>query len=70
MNVNGSALSAAPGRSIASYSWDWGDGTAVGTGATTTHTYATTGTFTITLTVTDSGTLAQTGPATVDVTAN
>ena len=70
VTVNGSASTAASGRTIASYSWNWGDGTTDGTGVTDTHEYLSTGTFTITLTVTDSGTPAQTGVASVEVTVD
>jgi PKD repeat protein len=48
----GSGSTAAPGRTIVSYSWDFGDGNK-GSGATTSHPYTGAGTYTVTLIVTD-----------------
>jgi PKD repeat protein len=52
VNFNAGASTAAPGRTIGSYSWNFGDG-AMGSGINVTHAYAAAGAFTVTLTVTD-----------------
>ncbi len=53
VNFNGSGSTAAPGRTIVSYSWDFGDGSPLASGVTTSHSYAQYGTYNATLTVTD-----------------
>ncbi len=76
VNFDASSSTAAPGHSIASYSWNFGDGVGVGPGAymTTTHPYTSENTFTVTLTVTDdigsSATVSKTVPVTASPTAN
>jgi PKD repeat protein len=52
VNFNAGASAAAPGRTIASYSWNFGDG-ATGSGINVTHAFVAAGAFTVTLTVTD-----------------
>ena len=52
VNFDGSASSAAQGRTITTYSWSFGDGGGAG-GVTTSHVYALPGTYTVRLTVTD-----------------
>ncbi len=53
MQFNSSGSTAAPGRTIASYSWDFGDGGS-STLAGPSHTYAAAASYNVTLTVTDS----------------
>jgi PKD repeat protein len=53
MQFNSSGSQAAPGRTIASYSWDFGDGGS-STLASPTHTYGAAASYNVTLTVTDS----------------
>jgi PKD repeat protein len=53
VNFNAAASSAAPGRSIASYSWNFGDGSATKSGVTAQHDFGVAGTYSVTLTVTD-----------------
>ncbi|MEO8257120.1 MAG: PKD domain-containing protein [Acidobacteriota bacterium] len=53
VNFNAIASSAAPGRSIDSYTWNFGDGSATKTGPTAQHDFGTAGTYGVTLTVTD-----------------
>jgi PKD repeat protein len=65
VTFNGSASSAATGRTIVSYRWDFGDGTS-GTGQTTSHVYGTARTYTVVLTVTDD--TGKTGTSTMAVT--
>jgi PKD repeat protein len=48
-----SASTAAPGNSIASYSWNFGDG-GTGSGVSASHKYATAGVYVVTLTISDS----------------
>ena len=52
VNFNGRASTAAPGRSIVSYSWDFGDGTGA-TGPQVSHRYTRIATYVVTLVVTD-----------------
>lgn len=52
VQFDGSASYAAPGFSVASWSWDFGDGTS-GTGATTSHGYPTPGAYVVQLHVVD-----------------
>jgi PKD repeat protein len=52
VNFNAGASTAAPGRTITSYSWNFGDG-ATGNGINVIHTFLFRGAFTVTLTVTD-----------------
>jgi PKD repeat protein len=53
VHFDGSASTAAPGRSIASYDWNFGDGS-IGSGRNPTHKFGRTNNYTIVLTVTDS----------------
>ena len=53
MQFNSSGSQAAPGRTIASYSWDFGDGGS-STLASPTHTYGAAASYNVTLTITDS----------------
>jgi PKD repeat protein len=53
VQFNSSGSQAAPGRTIASYSWDFGDGGS-STLASPTHAYAAAASYNVTLTVTDS----------------
>ncbi|HEU4935184.1 MAG TPA: PKD domain-containing protein [Vicinamibacterales bacterium] len=53
MQFNSSGSQAAPGRTIASYSWDFGDGSS-STLASPTHAYGAAASYNVTLTVTDS----------------
>jgi PKD repeat protein len=53
MQFNSSGSQAAPGRTIASYSWDFGDGGS-STLASPTHAYGAAASYNVTLTVTDS----------------
>jgi len=62
VNFNGRASTAAPGRSIVSYSWDFGDGSS-GTGLGVSHAFSSAGVFNVTLTVT-----SLTGGTTASVT--
>jgi PKD repeat protein len=63
VHVNASASTAAPGRSITTYTWDFGDGSS-GSGVTATHVYTAPGSYAIVLSVTDNigrkGTQTQT----------
>lgn len=68
VSFNGTASSAAPGRTIASYSWNFGDGGALGTGVTPTRAYTAAGTYNVVLTVTDNVGQQGTVSRTVDVT--
>lgn len=49
---NGTSSTAAPGQSIASYTWDFGDSSS-GSGSTPSHVYANPGTYVVKLTVSD-----------------
>ena len=64
MTFDASNSSAAPGRTITSYSWTFGDNS-TGTGALTTHAYSTSGVYAVTLTVTDD--VGNTGTGTNNV---
>lgn len=64
---NASAVTAAPGRRIVSYSWNFGDGT-TGSGVTVTHSYNAPGVYRVTLTVEDdAGTRLTLGPEEIEV---
>ncbi len=71
VNADGSASTAAAGRTLASYRFDWGDGTPATTttspAATAQHTYAAPGTYTVSLIVTDNTGRAS-APATASIT--
>jgi PKD repeat protein len=68
VNFNAGASAAAPGRTIASYSWNFGDG-ATGSGINVTHAFTAAGAFTVTLTVTDDAGQTGTASQTENVTA-
>jgi PKD repeat protein len=68
VNFNAAASAAAPGRSIASYSWNFGDGSATKTGVTAQHDFGVAGTYSVTLTVTDDVGQRSTATQSVSVT--
>jgi PKD repeat protein len=53
IQFNASASQAAPGRTIASYTWNWGDGSPESTGMLAQHTYSLSGSYSVTLTIVD-----------------
>jgi PKD repeat protein len=65
VSFNGSPSTAAPGRSIVSYSWNFGDG-GTASGITASHSFDTAGTYSVVLVVTDdagkTGTVSKTVP--------
>jgi PKD repeat protein len=67
VNFDGTASTAAAGRTITVYSWNFGD-TLTATGSKPSHSYAAAGTYTVTLTVTDSA--GRTATATQSVRIN
>lgn len=69
VNFNAAASSAAPGRSIASYSWNFGDGSATKGGVTAQHDFGLAGTYSVSLTVTDDVGQKSTAAQSVTVTA-
>jgi PKD repeat protein len=67
VNFNAAASSAAPGRSIASYSWNFGDGSATKGGVTAQHDFGVVGAYSVTLIVTDDVGQRSTATQTVTV---
>lgn len=53
IQFNASASKAAPGRTIASYTWNWGDGKPESAGMLATHRYELSGSYSVTLTIVD-----------------